>query len=429
MLPAADAELSSDQRQAWNAVDHYLVTESLEVPLFFAHDSALVRRVQEASRHPSFFDEIELSVTGPVEHALVRDSKIGSFHGWLQGISSAGDLLQLPTVAIMAHYDSIGAAVRLATGANSNGSGITALLELARIFSSIYHQPRNRVAVNFLFVATGGSILNHAGTELWMQHMDKQVIDRIDFALCLDSLASSESLHLHFSRPAKTEKIRAVYKLFSDSAAALNIDLTLNRRKVNISSTNVFFAHEILARKHVFAMTLSGHSEPRFRSSSLDSVQSVNITILMRNINFVAEVLFKHSFGFNHPSVGLFNSGPLAVERESVSEWIRILSSSSRAEFLLDKDAPSLNLIRNRLTDYTEHFVNRTYAMDSSVFRESPRGQLMLNANLVRSPFFHLAIFVVVIAYLVAILAGLEYWTKGVVTREILMNSLGLAAK
>jgi hypothetical protein len=106
-------------------------------------------------------------------------------------------MLQLPTVAVVAHYDTLGAAVDLATGAK-DGAGLAAVLELARLFSRLYSQPRNRVAVNFLFVVTGGSKLNYAGTDQWLKSLDsKQFFFSFLFLLLLLLFFSSASSGSH----------------------------------------------------------------------------------------------------------------------------------------------------------------------------------------------------------------------------------------
>lgn len=65
----------------------------------------------------------------------LADQTIVSVQGTLGG---KGELNTLPTLLIVAHYDAMAAAPSLAFGADSNGSGVTLLLELARLWNIMY---------------------------------------------------------------------------------------------------------------------------------------------------------------------------------------------------------------------------------------------------------------------------------------------------
>lgn len=49
-------------------------------------------------------------------------------------------------------------------GSDSNGSGIVALLEIARLFSLLYSNPKTRGGYNLLFGLTSGGPYNYNGT-------------------------------------------------------------------------------------------------------------------------------------------------------------------------------------------------------------------------------------------------------------------------
>ncbi|KAL5549900.1 hypothetical protein UlMin_000076, partial [Ulmus minor] len=52
----------------------------------------------------------------------------------------------------------------LSMGSDCNGSGVVALLEMARLFSVVYSNPRTGVKYNLLLESTSGGPYNYNGT-------------------------------------------------------------------------------------------------------------------------------------------------------------------------------------------------------------------------------------------------------------------------
>ena len=53
----------------------------------------------------------------------------------------------------------------LSVGSDSNGSGVVALLEIARLFSALYSNPKTRGRYDLLFGLTSGGPYNYNGTQ------------------------------------------------------------------------------------------------------------------------------------------------------------------------------------------------------------------------------------------------------------------------
>lgn len=57
----------------------------------------------------------------------------------------------------------------MSSGAESNGSGVSMLLEIARIFSALYSVGKSRPHYNMVFVLTGAGKLNYHGSKKWLE--------------------------------------------------------------------------------------------------------------------------------------------------------------------------------------------------------------------------------------------------------------------
>nr|CAD7568715.1 unnamed protein product [Timema californicum] len=161
---------------------------------------------------------------------------------------------KLPTIALVAHYDSFGVAPELAMGADSNGSGVAMLMELARLFSQLYSSSKTHARHNIVFVLSAMGKLNYLGSKKWLEDQldggDGGLIQDASFVLCLDTLASNDGLYLHVSKPPK-EGMEGVHK------------------KINLAEEVLAWEHERYSIRRLPAFTLSSL---KTSSSSLETL-------------------------------------------------------------------------------------------------------------------------------------------------------------
>ncbi|XP_059425031.1 BOS complex subunit ncln isoform X2 [Carassius carassius] len=439
ILPQNMSTVPQDMVQQFMELEPELLATETIVPVYFAlEDEELLSiytqtQISSSSQGASSAAEVLLHtatangfqmVTSGAQSKAVSDWAITSLEGRLTG--SGGE--DLPTIVLVAHYDSFGVAPWLSYGADSNGSGVAVLLELARLFSRLYSYKRTHAGYNLLFFLSGGGKFNYQGTKRWLEdnldHTDSSLLqDNVAFVLCLDTLGNSDNLHLHVSKPPKEGSPQhLLLKELETVSAQQHPDLKFSmvHKKINLADDTLAWEHERFGIRRLPAFTLShleSHRSP-VRHSIMDmrSVSSlegageattgphVDLTKLSRNTKVIAEALARVIYNLTDKGVGgdlqIFTEQMVQEDQlESMVDW---LTAQPRAAQLLDKDSSIVNTLEyylNRyLKDVKRHLVRADKRDPEFVFYDQLKQTM--NAYRVKPAIFDLLLAVCIASYL-----------------------------
>ncbi|CAN8268326.1 unnamed protein product [Cochlearia groenlandica] len=357
-------------------------------------------------------------VTSVSEPRKIASPTITNIQGWLPGSRADGDSNQLPTIAVVASYDTFGAAPALSVGSDSNGSGVVALLEVARLFSILYSNPKTRGRYNILFALTSGGPYNYEGTQKWLKSLDQRMRESIDYAICLNSVGSWDNeLLIHVSKPPENAYIKQIFEGFSNVADDLGFKVALKHKKINISNSRVAWEHEQFSRLRVTAATLSGLSTPpellENAGSLSDTRQLVSEDGIIKGVKLVAESLARHIYGHQGKDVQIFaDESSLAVNPFYVRSWLHLLSQTPRVAPFFSKNEPLITALKKELEDHTAEVTVQHESLDGSfTFYDSTKASL--NIYQVASVTFDLLLLLVLGSYLIVLFSFLVIITRG----------------
>uniref|UniRef100_A0A3P8W949 Nicalin n=1 Tax=Cynoglossus semilaevis TaxID=244447 RepID=A0A3P8W949_CYNSE len=402
-----------------------LATETI-VPVYFAVEDdelmSIYTQTQTSSSSQGSLSAAEVllhtatangfqMVTSGAQSKAVSDWTITSLEGRLAG--AGGE--DLPTIVLVAHYDSFGVAPWLSYGADSNGSGVSMLLELARLFSKLYTYKRTHAGYNLLFFLSGGGKFNYQGTKRWLEenldHTDSSLLqDNVAFVLCLDTLGNGDSLHLHVSKPPKEGTPQ--YTLLKELETVISSQFpdtkfSMVHKKINLADDVLAWEHERFGIRRLPAFTLSHLPSHRLaqRSSIMDVRPHVDVSKLSRNTKVVAEALARVIYNLTEKII-MFN--PQQVQEEQLSAVVDWLTAQPRAAQLLDKDSSVVSTLEYHLTRYLKdvkrHYVKADKRDPEFVFYDQLKQTM--NAYRVKPAIFDLLLAVCIASYL-----GLMYFT------------------
>ncbi|XP_039984679.1 nicalin-1 isoform X3 [Xiphias gladius] len=350
-------------------------------------------------------------VTSGAQSKAISDWAITSLEGRLAGVGGE----DLPTIVMVAHYDSFGVAPWLSYGADSNGSGVSMLLELARLFSKLYTYKRTHAGYNLLFFVSGGGKFNYQGTKRWLEdnldHTDSSLLqDNVAFVLCLDTLGNGDSMHLHVSKPPKEGTPQ--YSLLKElemvvSSQYPEVKFSMVHKKINLADDMLAWEHERFGIRRLPAFTLSHLPSHRLaqRYSIMDVRPHVDVKKLSRNTKVVAEALARVIYNLTEkgaPGDLQIFTEQMQVQEEQLSAVVDWLTAQPRAAQLVDKDSSVVSTLEYHLGRYLKdvkrHYVKADKRDPEFVFYDQLKQTM--NAYRVKPAIFDLLLAVCIAAYL-----------------------------
>ncbi|XP_066460891.1 BOS complex subunit NCLN-like [Eleutherodactylus coqui] len=351
--------------------------------------------------------------TSEVQSKPIKSPAMVTLEGQLSGHEGTAEP---PTVVVVAHYDAFGAAPLLAHGADSNGSGVSVLLEMIRLFHFLYNSPQSRGRYNILFSLTGGGKFNYQGSKRWIEehldHSETSILhENVAFILCLDTLANGDSLHLHVSRPPAegTAQWKFMKELQSVvlSPPFLGVNFSVVHKKINLGENILAWEHEQFSLRRLPAFTVSHLDSHKngLKNTILDTRSRVDVKKLRRNAEMLCEALarflYKDTMKKTPGNLRIFQ-GDLGVDEGRLSAILDWLTLQPRAAQLITKSHPVLStmehLFRRHLKDVRRHVFKPDERNPEFIFYDQMK--LTMTSHRVKPAVFDLFMALVIAAYL-----------------------------
>ncbi|XP_067872245.1 BOS complex subunit ncln isoform X2 [Heterodontus francisci] len=425
ILPQNMSTMPQDVIQQFMEIEPELLATETIVPVYFALEDDELLSIHEQTNSASVSQgtasaaEVLLHtatangfqmVTSGAQSKPISDWSITSLEGRLTGLGGE----DLPTIVIVAHYDSFGVAPWLAYGADSNGSGVTALLELARLFSKLYTYKRTHAGYNILFFVSGGGKFNYQGTKRWLEdhldHTDSSLLqDNVAFVLCLDTLGSGDGLYLHVSKPPKeaTPQHTFLKELETVTSRFPEVKFSMIHKKINLAEDMLAWEHERFGIRRLPAFTVSRLESHKnsLRTSVMDMRSQIDIQKLSRNTKIIAEALARVIYNLTEKGaledLQIFTE-QMQLQEDQLSSVLDWLTAQPRAAQLIDKDSTLISTMEyymsRYLKDVKRHHVKADKRDPEFLFYDQLKQTM--NAYRVKPAIFDLLLALCIAAYL-----------------------------
>jgi hypothetical protein len=224
----------------------------------------------------------------------------------------------------------------------------------------------------------------------------------------LESLAS-DNLYLHVAQKSTDENVIRLFKELTATATSMGTKIEFSHKKVEITSKEISWEHEVFARKNIQTATLSKSSKPitpqLARSSALDL--NLDSTLLKKNIKLIAEALGKFVYGTGK-EVEIFN-GSLSPNDRFLNAWKDTFSQYSRSIPFTSKSSEIVTGLKTILGQFASDVTTQEFEPKTNNLKFYGNGKIQLSVYKVKPLSFDLLLLVPIVAYIL----GLHIWLVG----------------
>lgn len=434
MLPSRN-EITEQLKNFIVEAQQFLSEKVLYIPVYFANESEDLNEIYEEL-------ELELGITNEGDQGVfglfqlennllqfsmnvnepkkVESIQLENLLGYLEGSPTSGS--SNPVIAIVANYDDLSIVPDMPRGLNSNASGIIAIVELMRIMSKFYENYESFVHYDLLFLLTSGGNLNYSGTQHFINSLDSNTLDNLQFVLCLDSLADldSSNLYLHISRhPRETdESAYRFQRIFNNTISNMGIDLEYTKKKV-FSDGLANWEHEQFSKKKVLSATLSSKKDISTSAFARNFLidNELSKEELKKNIKLIAETLV--SFLFDIEKITIFKDDDTIIDDKNISFLSNFFTKNSRTPLNIVKGSLVNSELFNIFTTYLTKTQRQTFEFKDRKFFDANSG--IIKVHSVKSKMIDLYILFAIIIYLIVLyvyVKGVKKFYKSIVSDE-----------
>jgi len=303
LKPSAILIILGKETRISKEIQTFLGSNVFHFPIYFAEETEelmeVYRTLQSTGEQTIDSDQLQFSVSSE-EKPVIKNLQQENFYGFIDEFSE-----NHPTIAVVTYLDSFSIIPELTSGADSNASGLVILLELIRLLKKIVSS-QGPAAYNILFLISSSGTTNFQGLKHWLSAEDQelqQIRGSISFALCLDTLGTTENIYMHTTRFQKEGEVDLsnLYLQFNLTSEKMKVPLTYIKKKVNMADPFTPWQHESFVKNKIVSATLSRLETIRNSIVDHGNLQDKKTTleVVMRNIRLIGESLIKHVYGLN----------------------------------------------------------------------------------------------------------------------------------